>query len=249
MHPTAVLTPAQPLRCLSLAWLGALALTLLWDAFMLDMPLMRSIGSPLGFALRHDPLFERVLHDGLRQAAGAVFGLMLLWAVWPARWHHGGLPRRERWLALGLVLLCLLAVNLVKINSSTSCPWELNDFGGRAVYVSHWAFGLNDGGSGRCFPGGHASSAFAFIGLCLPWLEAPAGAGRSRRLGWRVLGAVLLLGVIAGGAQSLRGAHHPSHTLWTLLICAGVSLAAWRLAQPWLARARRLPVQTPSQTL
>ena len=35
------------------------------------------------------------------------------------------------------------------------------------------------------------------------------------------------MGAIAGGAQTLRGAHYPSHTLWTLVICLGSALAAW----------------------
>ena len=221
-------------RPLSLAWLGLLAFTLLWDFTGLDMVVMQAIGSPEGFPLKNQWLLSTVLHDQLRLVAQILFLVMVGWAVWPSR--GAGLPRRERLLLVGLVLLSLLTVNLVKINSRTSCPWDLQAFGGSARYVSHWLLGVGDGGGGRCFPGGHASSALAFFALCLPWLHAPAGTPRQGRTGWRWVALILFIGLLAGAAQTLRGAHHPSHTLWTLLICSGISIAGWRLSQPCLQR-------------
>jgi phosphoglycerol transferase MdoB-like AlkP superfamily enzyme/membrane-associated PAP2 superfamily phosphatase len=223
----------SPLRSFPATWLlGLFTLTLLWDVGGLDMAVMRAIGSPLGFALKDSWLLSRVLHDGLRQAMTGVWLLLIAWACWPGL----RLPRRERATVVGLATLSLLAVNLVKNTSLTSCPWDLQGFGGPARWVSHWAWGVADGGPGRCFPSGHASSGFAFIGLCLPWLDAPRGrTGRRRAIGLRWLAAALGLGLLAGAVQTLRGAHFPSHTLWTLLICASVSWVGWRLAQPWLA--------------
>jgi len=144
------------------AWLlGLLALTLLWDASGLDLAVMQAIGSPQGFALRDNWLLSAVLHDGLRHAMTGAWLLLIVWALWPGL----RLPRRERWLVVALASLSLLAVNLIKNASLTSCPWDLRTFGGTAGHVSHWARGLADGGPGRCFPGGHASSGFAFVGL------------------------------------------------------------------------------------
>ncbi len=221
-------------------WLcGLLAFTLLWDLSGLDMAVMRAIGSGQGFALRDQWLLERVLHDGLRQAMVLAFLLLCGWALWP----RAALPRRERIAVALLAALSLLAVNAVKNTSLTSCPWDLQGFGGTARWVSHWAWGQADGGPGRCFPGGHASSGFAFVALCLPWLAPPPGARRRRSVGLRWLAAALGVGALAGAVQTLRGAHYPSHTLWTLLICASVSLVGWRLAQagpggPAIALAR-----------
>lgn len=221
--------------------LGFATLTLLWDLSGLDMAVMRAIGTPQGFALQNSWLLSRVLHDGLRQAMTGVWLLLLAWACWPGL----QMPRRERWAVVALATLSLLAVNLVKNASLTSCPWDLQAFGGSARWVSHWAWGVADGGPGRCFPGGHASSGFAFIGLCLPWLDAPTGTERQRVIGRRWLAATLFVGLLAGAVQTLRGAHFPSHTLWTLLISAGVTWGGWRLALPWLRarpeRARRGP--------
>jgi membrane-associated PAP2 superfamily phosphatase len=207
----------------------------LWDASGADLPVMQWLGTAQGFPLRNHWLLERVLHEGWRQACTALLVLMALWSVWPARGEWPAfqgliLPRRERLVLVLLVLLSLLAVNLIKNQSQTSCPWDLRIFGGSAAYVSHWSWGQSDGGSGRCFPGGHASSALGFIALCLPWLSpAQTQPTRKRGVGLRWLFVILVAGLVAGGVQTLRGAHYPSHTLWTLVVCGSVSVMGWRL--------------------
>ena len=49
------------------------------------------------------------------------------------------------------------------------------------------------------------------------------------------------MGAVAGVTQTVRGAHFPSHTLWTLILCGGVALVGWRMAQPWLGRTEARP--------
>lgn len=193
---------------------------------------MQWLATDQGFPLRDIPLLRMGLHDGLRQLAIASLLVLLVWALRAAATDPA--TRRERLAVLGGVLLSLLAVNLLKLRSLTSCPWDLIEFGGRARYVSHWVWGMPDGGAGRCFPGGHASSALAFVALAMPGLT------RGRRSGWAWLGAVLLAGAVAGGAQTLRGAHYPSHTLWTLVVCLGSAIVAWTVLvhRPWLPAGR-----------
>ena len=70
--------------------------------------------------------------------------------------------------------------------------------------------------------------------VSLPWLMPPAGTSRIQVTGLRWLVPVLFAGAVAGTVQTVRGAHYPSHTLWTLVICGGVSLALWRLLLPRL---------------
>ncbi|MDB5829967.1 MAG: phosphoesterase, partial [Variovorax sp.] len=113
----------------------------------------------------------------------------------------------------------VLAVTLIKSHSRTSCPWDLQIFGGMAQYVSHWAIGVEDGGPGKCFPAGHASAAFAWCGgYFVLRRAAPAVARR-----WLVV--VLVLGSVFGVVQQMRGAHYTSHTLWTAWICWTVAFA------------------------
>ena len=73
--------PAADSRPLSRAalWLCVLLLiTLLWDVSGLDLPVMQAIGDPQGFALRHQWLLERVLHDGVCQAMTLAFVLLVV---------------------------------------------------------------------------------------------------------------------------------------------------------------------------
>jgi membrane-associated PAP2 superfamily phosphatase len=115
----------------------------------------------------------------------------------------------------------------IKRVSLSSCPYELAEFGGLAQYVSHWRWGVADGGPGHCFPSGHAVSAFGFFGLYFMWRwQAPR---RARAM----LVAVLLTGLLFGAAQLARGAHYPSHTLWTAWLCWLLcAVAAHTVARP-----------------
>ena len=78
--------------------------------------------------------------------------------------------RKAGWVLVG----CLLAVAALKRHSPTSCPWSLQEFGGHAVYLSHWRW-RPDGGPGHCFPSGHASGASCCAHAC----RASRAPGRS----------------------------------------------------------------------
>jgi len=134
--------------------------------------------------------------------------------------------RAERWHWIAVMLACVVAVPALKRFSATSCPWDLAEFGGVAAYVSHWRFGLPDGGPGHCFPSGHAVAAFAFFGLHFMWREHDPHQART----WLAL--VVAAGLVFGAAQLLRGAHYPSHTLWTAWLCWAIHVAAARLPLP-----------------
>jgi membrane-associated PAP2 superfamily phosphatase len=82
------------------------------------------------------------------------------------------------------------------------------------------------------------SSAFAFLGLAVPWLASDSAS--QRKIGLRILFTVLLAGLLLGLTQTLRGAHYPSHTLWTGFICWTVVLAN-HLLFGWLAQRQQAP--------
>lgn len=196
--------------------LGLLALAFGWDATGLDLAVMHLFADGQGFPLRSHPLFEHWLHDQVRNLGWVVF-LMLLVTTFTPRGPLLGLERARRVEAMIGVVLCLLVVNQLKRMSLTSCPWDLAEFGGVARYVSHWAFGASDGGGGHCFPGGHSSAALGFLPLAMPWLLA-AETDRRRVGTWLAL-LIIGLGIALGAVQTVRGAHYPSHTLWTVVLC------------------------------
>jgi membrane-associated PAP2 superfamily phosphatase len=207
---------------------AVLVALIVWDASGADLALTRVFGSADGFAWREHWLTSGVLHEGGRLAAWGLFALGLL-NIWRPLTAGPSKSERVRWVLV--TLACVIAVPALKRLTSTSCPCELAEFGGAASYVSHWHFGVDDGGAGHCFPSGHAVSEFAFFS---GWFVLRRHRPRVART-W--LAAVLVAGLLFGGAQLVRGAHYASHTLWTGWLC-------WLIGVVTAPRARR--VQAPS---
>jgi membrane-associated PAP2 superfamily phosphatase len=207
LDPAVLLVPAM------------LLLLLGWDASRLDAWLAALMGGAHAFPLREDALLTGVLHRGVRVAAAAVLAWLVAGVIRPTGMHRNlGLAERVYWPAA--TLASLLAVAGMKQMSLTSCPWDLALFGGHAQWVSHWAWGVADGGPGHCFPAGHASAGFAF----LPGWFVLRRHDRVRALAWLI--AALAAGFSLGLLQQFRGAHFLSHTLWSAWLCWVIALAA-----------------------
>ncbi len=204
---------------LSKAWINAGSLMLgvillsMWDLLALDVSISQWFGNAQGFVLREHWFWQRVMHDAVRWPAWGLLGIIAFLSLLATDIE---LKRDARW-ALAGTLVAVMAVQWLKRSSDTSCPWNLQMFGGAASYVSHWAWRMSDGGPGRCFPAGHASVAFGFL---------PAWAALQshfRRPVW-MLAAVVLAGLVLGLVQVARGAHFVSHVLWSGWVCAAVAL-------------------------
>ncbi|VTU26160.1 phosphatase PAP2 family protein [Variovorax sp. PBL-E5] len=197
--------------------LVALALLIAWDSTSLDLVLARLFATPAGFPWRDEWFLVKVMHEGAKSLSWVlVIGLFVC-----IRWPVGILRRlsvRERAQLAVTTMVSVLVISLIKHSSATSCPWDLQAFGGTARYVSHWSWGVKDGGGGKCFPAGHASAAFAYLGGYFAFRRSAPGVARV----W--LGVALAAGLILGLSQQLRGAHYMSHTLWTAWICWAVAL-------------------------
>lgn len=201
-------TPSADVLWTVTSLLGLLA----WDALGLDRALAHAFGSASGFPMRDQWFFVQVLHEGARRLGWLLVLFLAVGVWWPtAILRRIDLGERLQW-ALS-TLLALGLVSVLKNLSSTSCPWDLAEFGGVARYASHWALGVVDGGGGHCFPAGHASAGFAFLGGYFALRRRQPHAAR-----WWLAGA-LAAGLLLGGAQQVRGAHFMSHTLWTGWLC------------------------------
>ncbi|WP_077035158.1 phosphatase PAP2 family protein [Pelomonas sp. KK5] len=202
--------------------LVALALLLAWDASGLDLLLVRHWADAAGFPWRERWITARVLHEGGRMAAWGVAAVLLV-NIWKPVWPEQTKRERIWWLAATLV--CVLVIPMIKRVSTTSCPWDQAEFGGVAQYVSHWRFGVLDGGPGKCFPSGHASSAFAFLSGYFALRRAYPRGARA----WLL--TTILIGAVFGFVQMIRGAHYASHTMWTAWVCWVVCAVGARI---WL---------------
>ncbi len=190
----------------------SLALVALWDAGGRDVALARWWGNAQGFAWRDSPFLVLYMHEAMRWL-GWLLVLLLSVGVWFPVGVLRRVPIYRRVQLLVSILASLALVATIKRTSATSCPWDLALFGGVADYVSHWRWGVRDGGTGHCFPAGHAAAGFAFVGGYFAlYRDAP----RAARW-WLAL--ALVMGLLLGLAQQMRGAHYMSHTLWTAWLC------------------------------
>ena len=143
--------------------------------------------------------------------------------------HLVPLTIQRRLQLAGGVLLSVAAVALLKSANPAACPWSLTAYGGMVEPVSHWLWWATPvGGRGGCFPAGHASAGFAFVG---GWFVfRPVAPVLARR--WLL--AALAAGLLLGLGQQWRGAHFMSHTLWSGWLCWclawGLDAAHGRLA-------------------
>lgn len=216
--------------------LGLFALCIAWDIsnqlWAVDLRVSGIWGEATGFALREHLWWGQRSYAAERVIAWTAMLGLWIFALWPRRASGvmAVMPRAERWVMLATVVLSLLLIQALKRRSGTSCPWDLQMFGGLANYASHWSWGLLDGGPGHCYPAGHPSAALAYLAV-------PAFLGRhSPAWRQRSLLFVLFMGCLLGLTQVMRGAHLVSHVLWTAWWCsavAGVSLWAYqRLQRP-----------------
>lgn len=189
------------------------ATSLLWDGSGLDQAVSQLFGSVQGFPLRSHWFLTQVMHNGARWFAWLLLGVMIFIALFA---KENGLRNSARWAVAG-TLMAILVVQWLKWISATSCPWHLHLFGGQAGLVSHWNWRITDGGPGRCFPAGHASTGFAL-------LPAWVALKRHMRHPLFALGIVVFVGLALGMVQVLRGAHFVSHVMWSGSVCM---LVAW----------------------
>lgn len=213
-----------------LGWTAAaLSLIILWDASGLDLPFARLFGTAEGFPLRGNKAFVMAFHEIPRTVSSLVVVALIVGVFRP--WLFlSRLARRDRVQLVVSVLGAMLLITLLKKMNTSSCPWDVNEFGGVASYVSHWALGVRDMGPGHCFPAGHASSAFGFLaGWFVIRRTAPEMATR-----W--LAVTIALGLVLGLAQQLRGAHYMSHTLWTGFFCWTAGLLTEWACRAWVQR-------------
>lgn len=168
-----------------------------------------------------DLINHRLLKIGV--ITGAV--LALFWGIY----------RRNPRMIVTMLLIGIgpLVVGILKATSAHSCPWDLIEYGGKAM--SYPLFGAIPAvpGPGRCFPGGHASSGFAVMALF--FLFYPQ---RPRLAYWCWFGGIVL-GMLMGFGQVMRGAHFLTHNLWAGWWVWLSQLAVYCMASGFVRRKTR----------
>lgn len=129
-----------------------------------------------------------------------------------------------------MMLLSFIFVPVIvagaKSFTNVYCPYQLDIYNGFYPFVrvlEHYPADFIQPKPGRCFPAGHATAGFAFMGLFCAF----------RRQSFRIAGlcAGLILGWTAGIYQMLRGQHFLSHTLFSMIASFMIVLLLCRLVQ------------------
>lgn len=166
-----------------------------------------------------------VVHKGGKYFVWALGAVPLV--VFLGSFRRAGL-RAYRKVAVYLMLSLALSPGVVaalKVLTRRHCPWQIDRYGGEVPWTRLFDFApavAVNGRYGQCFPAAHAATGFGV--LCLYFAARALGA---RRPGcWLLPG--LLLGLLFGIGQQVRGAHFVSHNLWSALCCWLVALGVYR---------------------
>ncbi|RMF17964.1 MAG: phosphatase PAP2 family protein [Gammaproteobacteria bacterium] len=165
-------------------------------------------------------LTSTLLHTDARRLITAVGVGMLL--GWLASLVRPGLASHRRY--WGYLLLASLSgpivVAALKSVTHLYTPWDVTLFGGELPHLRLFDPVPKGAPFGHAFPAGHASAGYAFFSLYF--------LARSLRpaLQWKALAVPVVLGLVLGVDQQVRGAHFLSHDLTTAALC-------WMLAALW----------------
>jgi len=158
-------------------------------------------------------LFDTVIHDGGRQFN---IGAAMLWLiVFSLTFFLESLKNSKKILLYFLIAAAAgpLIVGVGKHTTHIYTPWDLKIFSGTMPYIRIFDPVPNGAPIGEAFPSGHASGGYAFFSLYFLLLHL--------RSPYRIYGLLfgLGLGLVFGIGQQVRGAHFPSHDLFSMVIC------------------------------
>lgn len=192
---------------------------------------------------RNQWLFETVIHQWGRHldlAAGMVW--LVLFAL---SFFSPALKNQRRIMVYFLVAAGAgpLLVGAGKHLTHIYTPWDLALFSGTLPHIRLFDPVPQGLPVGHAFPAGHASGGYAFVSLYFVMDHL----GACRKVYGLMTG--LGLGLIFGLGQQVRGAHFPSHDLFTLVICWYAALVFYLIFFPrqWSWAVNKNPQTMPTQ--
>lgn len=156
---------------------------------------------------------EAFLHKGGRQFS-IILALLLLLTIGLSYKVSRLKPYRRGLYCVFITAICsALIISLFKSLTHIDCPWDLIRYGGFKPYIGFFGNYPTSLDYGQCFPAGHASAGYSWFGL---YFFTKHYFYSYKNIG---LAFPIILGLIFGVDQQLRGAHFLSHDLWTAFIC------------------------------
>jgi membrane-associated PAP2 superfamily phosphatase len=161
------------------------------------------------FTLKNDPFLTDWMHVRLKWLMVAIALASLVLALLSFR--LSGLKAYRLpllWVFAGMVI-STTAVSVFKHYSMHGCPWDVALYGGSLPLLDLFASPPAGAEAGRCFPAGHPSGGFALMAFYFAFMRSKP------RFSILMLWIGLLMGLLMGFVQMMRGAHFLSHVLWS----------------------------------
>ncbi|MBT3178300.1 MAG: phosphatase PAP2 family protein [Desulfobacula sp.] len=171
-------------------------------------------------------LFDTVIHDWGRYFNICMAALWLICFV--STFFIAKFKKHKKILVYFLTasLAGPLIVGIGKHSTHIFTPWELEIFSGTLPYIRLFDSVPIGAPIGEAFPAGHASGGYAYFSLYFLLLHI--GSPYKKYGFFFGLG----LGLIFGIGQQVRGAHFPSHDLFSMVICWYATLIFYYLFYP-----------------
>lgn len=184
------------------------------------------------WVLQQHWLMQTILHDRVRDLNLMVVVALSCYGVWLCFAGQSAVLRRAVATLLCSLLSCFAVVSLLKHVLPMECPWDLQQFGGDLPFYGLLEPRPEGTPIHLCFPAGHASIGFAWLGLYYFFLDVKPQWASNALIGAAVTGLLL------GAVQQSRGAHFFSHDIATAAIC-------WALCSViYYSRRQRLSFDT-----
>lgn len=169
------------------------------------------------WVFRDSFILEKIFHKGgVILSTTLLIGFLCRW-IYLLKFHHDKKQRDY----VGFVFLSsffiVITVFFLKRWSTLPCPWNSVAFGGSINPPSLWQAFASDLPRQKCFPAGHSSGGLCFLSM---YFGHTVIYGKRN---FKTLIPGLLIGVIFGITQQMRGAHYLSHDLTTILITIIIS--------------------------
>ncbi len=155
------------------------------------------------FPYRDHWVLKKINHGIIKDIIIVIYTVIFI--TWCASFKVEKL-KAKRWYLGYLFWVSIIAagaIGIIKSHSAHACPWNMTV---PTTTGFEWDFSAK---KGHCFPGGHAATGFMIMtGFFVFRLS-------NKKLAYICLFAGIILGLVMGWGQMMRGAHFFSHNIWT----------------------------------
>ena len=172
---------------------------------------------------RDNFVLEKIFHKG-----GVLFTVAIIFAIFVRLLYickNAEKKQQKNFLAfvLASTLLSISVIAILKRTSTLPCPWDSTIFGGTSLTLPIWKMFSSDFPNAQCFPAGHSSAGFSFLSFYYSYLLV------YRKRNFMLLLPGLIIGIVFGITQQMRGAHFMSHDLATIFITIWMSWVTYSI--------------------